>query len=110
MSATGPITSKRPKPSPGQPGLLELDPEGNVILAIGAPDPGAQPKKRFLVSSKVLSLALPVFSKMFSLHFSEGIWVRNGEVPCISLEEDDADITEIILRLIHSNHMVLWYT
>ncbi|OIW27011.1 hypothetical protein CONLIGDRAFT_672449 [Coniochaeta ligniaria NRRL 30616] len=90
---------KRPKPSPDLSDVETLDSEGDVVLAIEKPD--SETQEKFLVSSRVLSLASPVFRRMFSPSFTEGRQVRNGDVPCISLEEDDAEAMRTILRLLH---------
>jgi hypothetical protein len=100
----GGTASKRLEPSPAQLDVLELDPDGDVILHVEDTDPEDGATTRFLVSSKVLSLASPVFNGMFSPQFSEGIRVRNGEVPCITLGEDDAATMETILRILHFQH------
>jgi hypothetical protein len=100
-SAAGPSTSKRAKRSPDVSGAVKLDPEGDAIFAIKDPASDPEEMQTFLVSSKVLSLASPVFCKMFSPQFQEGTQVRNGEIPCINLEEDDAATMGIILRILH---------
>lgn len=103
-SAASPHTSKRGKPSPDATNLVKLDPEGDAILVVGNSSPGpaeTNEQRKFLVSSKLLSLASPVFSKMFSPQFQEGIRIRNGEVPYIPLEEDNATLMEVILRILH---------
>ena len=53
------------------------------------------------MSSKILSLASPVFGKKFSPKFSEGTRVLNGEVPCLHFAGDNAKAMGIILRIIH---------
>lgn len=98
-SNPGTSESKRSKPDPGSPGIIPLDPEGDVILAFKKTDADSQIK--YLASSKVLSLASPVFRKMFSPAFSEGDRVRKGEVPCIDFPEDDAEAMRVILRILH---------
>ncbi|KAB5518129.1 hypothetical protein GE09DRAFT_1230544 [Coniochaeta sp. 2T2.1] len=92
-------TPKRSKPSPNSKGAKALDPEGDAVIVLDNHKTGFQEK--YLVSSKILSLASPVFTKMFSQKFSEGAKVRNGEVPSIDLEEDDAEMMGIILNILH---------
>lgn len=91
--------SKRWKPDPGSPDIISLDPEGDVILAFKKTD--AETQIKYLASSKVLSLASPVFRALFSPAFSEGDRVRKGEVPCIEFPEDDAEAMDVILRILH---------
>ncbi|KAB5575383.1 hypothetical protein GE09DRAFT_1281274 [Coniochaeta sp. 2T2.1] len=90
---------KKAKPSPNSKGAGALDPEGDAVIVLDNQQTGFQEK--YLVSSKILSLASPVFTKMFSQKFSEGAKVRNGEVPSIDLEEDDAEMMGIILNILH---------
>lgn len=56
---------------------------------------------RFLVSSKVLSLASPVFAALFSPHFREGCSLLRGDRPSIKLEDDGATPMKIILGILH---------
>ncbi len=100
-SAAGSPTSKRAKPSPGMAEALKLDPEGDAIFAIKHTASDSEETRKFLVSSRVLSLASPVFCKMFSPQHREGTQVRNGEFPFINLEEDDGKAMETILRILH---------
>jgi hypothetical protein len=81
------------------PDAVPLDPEGDVILVVN--DPARNVGSSFLVSSRVLSLASPVFSKMFGPDFAEGIQVRRGNRPYINLEENDPEAMELILRILH---------
>ncbi|KAK1244403.1 hypothetical protein MKX07_003202 [Trichoderma sp. CBMAI-0711] len=78
---------------------VQLDPEGDAVLSIK----GSGGNKSYLVSSRVLSLASPVFSKMFSPNFKEGIQTRRGDRPCISLGEDDPKAIGLILSILHYN-------
>jgi hypothetical protein len=54
-----------------------------------------------LVSSKVLSLASPVFEAMFKPHFKEGVehHLPLGEPLIIPLPEDDLKATTLFVRL-----------
>ena len=54
-------------PSPMAPDLIQLDSDGDVILSIESSDGSTH--ERLLVSSAVLSVASPVFSKMFRSGF-----------------------------------------
>jgi hypothetical protein len=79
--------------------LILLDAEGEVTLEVGDFESGHSTK--FQVSTKVLSLASPVFAKMFGPNFAEGTKIRNGELVNIKLEDDDGSAMEIILNLLH---------
>lgn len=72
----------------------EVDPEGDIYLEIE--------NSLILVSSKVLSLASPVFSTMLNSHFRERLAGQQGlEKPRITLQEDDAPTMELICRVLH---------
>jgi hypothetical protein len=79
--------------------VISLDVDGNAILDIE--DLRSQKALEFLISTKVLSLASPVFAKMFGPHFEEGHRVRRGECPHIKLNDDDPHAMEAILRTLH---------
>jgi hypothetical protein len=66
MASSQPITAK------GK--TVMIDPDGDVLLQVGS----SEPKAHLLVSSKVLSLASPVFAVMLSPQFKEGISLRFG--------------------------------
>ncbi|KAH0491868.1 hypothetical protein TgHK011_003271 [Trichoderma gracile] len=76
---------------------VQLDPEGDAVLSINS----SGVNNRYLVSSRVLSLASPVFSKLFGPNFKEGQETRRGDCPCISLEEDDPEAMGLILCILH---------
>lgn len=76
-----------------------LDPEGDVILSIH--DSTCDKQVEFLVSSKALSLALPVFLAMFGGNFAEGARLRHENRPCINLVDDNAGTMSPILRIFH---------
>ncbi|KAI9147645.1 Efflux pump himE [Paramyrothecium foliicola] len=89
-----PEGSANPKPTQ----TVRLDPEGDVTLVIEGND---DTQHRFLASSVVLRLASPVFAKMFGPNFKEGADIRSGQVPSISLGDDDPKAMDTILRIIH---------
>ncbi|KAE8359907.1 hypothetical protein BDV27DRAFT_168241 [Aspergillus caelatus] len=76
--------------------LEQIDPDGNVILLVEG-----RSTARFLVSSKILSMASPMFAKLFDSNFSEGIQVASSSCPTISLYEDDIVAMRTILRILH---------
>ncbi|EGR45491.1 uncharacterized protein TRIREDRAFT_111124 [Trichoderma reesei QM6a] len=82
---------------PNMSETVQLDPEGDAVLSIK----GSDGDKSYLVSSRVLSLASPVFSKMFGPNFKEGQEIRRGDCPRISLEEDDPEAMGLILSILH---------
>ena len=78
---------------------VPLDTNGDIILDISTH--GSETTGRYLASSKVLSLASPVFKKMFAPGFREGDQIQREKRPTIHLEEDDPKAMETILRLLH---------
>jgi hypothetical protein len=81
---------------------IVLDPDGDAILRFkNAPhDTPAE----FLVSSKLLSLASPIFRAMLKPNLMEGKATRQGNRPCFNLYEDDPDAMGPILRVLHFRH------
>ncbi|RAH81280.1 hypothetical protein BO86DRAFT_448443 [Aspergillus japonicus CBS 114.51] len=83
--------------SPAMESPLEtLDPDGDAVLLIPGPASG-----RFLVSSKVLILASPVFAKLFTLGYREGNQMKNSTRPTITLPEDSPSAMRTILQALH---------
>ncbi|KAK1753836.1 hypothetical protein QBC47DRAFT_303526 [Echria macrotheca] len=84
---------------------LIVDPDGDVILAVSPVTTGTEkksgPPRRFLASSKILKLASPVFTKMFSPSFREGAALESETCPVIQLGEEDLDAMELLLRAVH---------
>lgn len=88
------------------------DPHGDVILVVGTEDP-----RSILVSSKILTLASPVFATMLGPNFLEGHELSNrGTRPYeLRLPEDDAETIIYICLLLHfhrnvddfANHLTL---
>jgi hypothetical protein len=78
---------------------LRLDSGGDAIIVVE--DSITNESKSFLVSSKVLSLASPVFLGLFEPHFTEGIRTRRGDCPTIHLKEDDPNAMTIIFNAVH---------
>lgn len=77
-----------------------LDPEGDIILEISSSQD--EEKTSLLVSSKVLSLASPVFAKMLGPNFEEGSRKASASAPAIvRLPEDNAAAMDILCRAIH---------
>ncbi|EAU34574.1 predicted protein [Aspergillus terreus NIH2624] len=83
-------------PPDKDPSVEETDPDGNVTLLIEG-----QSRARFLVSSKILSMASPVFARLFGQRFYEGTQMANLSCPTIPLHEDDPVAMRIIIRILH---------
>ncbi|RAL06798.1 BTB/POZ domain-containing protein [Aspergillus homomorphus CBS 101889] len=79
-----------------QPNLESFDSEGDLILAIEGRD-----IRQFLVSSKVLRLASPVFRKLLSPKFREGMQMTESHCPIITLHDDDSECMETMLKVLH---------
>ncbi|MCJ1290939.1 hypothetical protein MMC34_002481 [Xylographa carneopallida] len=78
---------------------VEIDPRGDVILEFTNPD---GKKASLLVSSKVMSLASPVFDNMFNSSFSECYQNHAaGKILIVLLPQDDAEAFTIICKVIH---------
>jgi hypothetical protein len=77
---------------------VELDPAGDVLLHVGS---SPELKAHLLVSSKVLSLASPVFAAMLSPHFKEGNSLSSGRGCEIPLPEDDPEAMTLFCNCIH---------
>ncbi|CAD6572004.1 MAG: hypothetical protein ASARMPREDX12_004854 [Alectoria sarmentosa] len=69
-----------------------IDPEGDVILVCG--------KTEIQVSSKVLSLASPVFKALFSPNFAEG-QPTSSQVSRIRLHDDDVESMRFMCAVLH---------
>ncbi|CZR52490.1 uncharacterized protein PAC_02367 [Phialocephala subalpina] len=72
-----------------------VDPNHDIVLRLNGYD--------LLVSSKVLSLASPVFEAMFKPHFKEGVehHLQLGEPLIIPLPEDDLEATTLFCQITH---------
>ena len=70
-----------------------IDPEGDVHLSLR--------DRELLVSSKVLSLASPVFKKLFGPHFSEGSRVEAKNPGHVDLHDDDPEAMTSLCYLLH---------
>jgi hypothetical protein len=79
----------------GRHSLVLLDNNGGAVLAVG--DLDIHKTVRFLISIKVLSLASPVFTKMFGPNF-QGHKIHCGETIQFRLGDNDALAIEVILK------------
>jgi hypothetical protein len=76
--------------------VTDIDPHGDVIIEL-SPDR----KTRLLVSSKVLTLASPVFGKMLSSRFKEGLSNHANQKTVIPLPDDNAEAFLVVCNIIH---------
>ncbi|KAL2222526.1 hypothetical protein M432DRAFT_6682 [Thermoascus aurantiacus ATCC 26904] len=70
-------------------GDVDIDPNGDVHLVLRDKSyiaPGEEVIVRLRVSSKILSIASPVFQAMFSPHFREGSELRSRQDPSSTVE------------------------
>src|SRR5450432_969777 len=89
--------------------LVEIDRHGDVTLQLtkkidGDPEDGIH---SLLVSSKVLTLASPVFAAMLSPRFREGQRSASGTLDPVALPEDDADVMTLLCRILHFDYSAL---
>ena len=71
-----------------------IDEDGDVLIQIGS--------KEWLVSSKILALASPVFKVMLSSKFIEGSTNRSVQQPLeLPLPDDHPDATAVLLHTLH---------
>ena len=87
-------------PDSAAPQITDIDPAGDVILAVGSERCGDQARLR--VSSKVLSLASPALAAMVSPKWSDSANKASSSEPQhISLPEDDSLPIEWICQILH---------
>jgi BTB/POZ domain len=75
--------------------LERFDPEGNVLFNL---NDGAQ---SFVVSSKILSLASPVFKALLAPHFSEGTKLAESGYTEISVYDDEPSAMNTMMSILH---------
>ena len=83
--------------SPGKISKVVVDPDGDVILVF---DAGTEVQ----VSSKVLSVASPVFKAMFGPRFLEGQDLNTTTPKRVSLPEDNAAAMTTLCNVVHHRH------
>jgi hypothetical protein len=86
--------------------LVRLDDQGDLVVVVR--DADRVKSRKFLASSKVLSIASPVFAAMLGPNFQEGDQLKKTREkgatatrPTIHLEEDDVNAMYFILSHIH---------
>ncbi|CRG91088.1 hypothetical protein PISL3812_08136 [Talaromyces islandicus] len=77
--------------------LEHLDPEGDVMLKLE----DGEAARNFLVSSKILSLASPVFKTLFAPSFSEGTKLAELGYIEVSLHDDNPCAMRSMLAILH---------
>ena len=84
--------------------LDDIDPTGGITLLLHNSQDGRQTQSSIRVSSKVLSLASPVFAAMLRPNFAEGQGLRNAalqEIPAISLHDDNTEAMFWLCKALH---------
>lgn len=84
------VTSSQSEP---ETTTVELCTNGDFTLVVG--------HKHFVVCSEILKISSPYFKILFSPKFQEGNAIQNGGNPEIVLHEDDPEVMEIILSILH---------
>lgn len=72
----------------------DTDPAGDLLLVLKTNEDGKPTQSSIRVSSKVLSLASPIFAAMLSPKFAEGQALLNAtspNTPSISFPDDDSE-------------------
>ena len=72
---------------------IELDPYGDVVFVLK--------QVELRMSSKVLSLASPVFKALLKPNFSEGQALRDGKTARIEFPDDDVEAMTTLCQIIH---------
>ncbi|MCJ1244733.1 hypothetical protein MMC30_001932 [Trapelia coarctata] len=75
---------------------LDIDLDGDVYLC--------SEDFKLLVSSKVLSVASPVFKKLFGPHFMEGSQLSTTSPGTVSLSEDNAEVVVALCQILHHRY------
>ncbi|PPJ57385.1 hypothetical protein CBER1_01434 [Cercospora berteroae] len=83
--------------------VVDIDPDGDVVLVCGK----ANGSERLRVSSKVLSLASPVFKTMLGPNFKEGKKLSELGTLDLPLPDDDGADMMIICNILHMRHSKL---
>ncbi|MCJ1473765.1 hypothetical protein MMC13_002416 [Lambiella insularis] len=77
----------------------DIDPSGDVVLVVE--------RIRLRVSSKVLTLASPVWKAMFSSNFVEGTVLSKGSPCIVPLPEDNVDAISMLCNILHYRHQYI---
>ncbi|KAH0536866.1 hypothetical protein FGG08_006297 [Glutinoglossum americanum] len=87
--------------SPPTPETITLDSSGDVIFLVGGKTPHHQKSQLLLASSKILSLASPVFAAMFRHGFQEGKTLSSRSMDPIPLPDDNPDAIILLFKVLH---------
>ncbi|KAK1994830.1 hypothetical protein LX36DRAFT_683428 [Colletotrichum falcatum] len=86
--------------------IRELHPAWDAALVVA----DEKSRKKFLISSQVLSIVSRYFNALFNGNFQEGIKTQDGSKPNISLHDDSPDAMDVILSILHYSYNNEWYT
>ena len=84
--------------------LDDADPAGDLLLVLETDKDGKPTQSSIRVSSKVLSLASPVFAAMLSPRFAEGqalLTSTSTDTPSISLPDDNSEAMIWLCKALH---------
>lgn len=84
--------------------LDDADPAGDLLLVLETAEDGKPSQSSIRVSSKVLSLASPVFAAMLSPRFAEGqalLTSTSTDTPSISLPDDNSEAMIWLCKALH---------
>jgi hypothetical protein len=88
---------------------IEIDRTGDLTLVLSknlGSTPGMN-TRNLLISSKVLTLASPVFAAMLSPRFREGQRSESGTLDPISLPDDDVEAMTTLCQIFHFRYDML---
>ncbi|KAL0935141.1 uncharacterized protein CTRU02_209732 [Colletotrichum truncatum] len=85
--------------------LVELHDNWDAALVVN----DSKIRKKFHISSQILSAASPYFKRLLTSDFSEGLDVQRGLRPEIILEGDSPDAMEIVLSILHYRFHNDWF-
>lgn len=86
--------------------IIELHPDWDAALVVIKDNT----RKKFLVSSQVLTIASAYFKALFTSGFEEGTKTQSGSRPEISLQDDNTEAMEVILSILHYKFLDEWNT
>jgi hypothetical protein len=92
----------------GDTSIVQIDPDGDIAFELSNPNG----KTQLLVSSKVMSLASPVFARMFKSQFIEGLNTQPTPTTTrvIALPDEDEEAFTLICNSLHYRLGSSWPT
>lgn len=91
--------AKQPRtitPNPAPTNILEIDPEGDLLVAVGR-----DPPQYTRISTRHITLISPTFKAMLGPNFAEGQSAHNTVETALPLPEDDVEGMRLLFRLAH---------